>query len=123
MYRLIAPDVRGHGESSWSPSGAYGYADQASDLAAFVERLDLPHFTLIGTSMGGIIAMTYAADHAERLEALIVNDIGPDAEAGSNRITGSVGARPDSFPTLNAALAYRREVSNRKSTRLNSSHR
>jgi len=55
--------------------------------------------------------MTYAADDAHRLNALVINDIGPDAEAGSNRITGLVGARPDSFPTLDAALAYRREVS------------
>ena len=55
--------------------------------------------------------MTYAADHADRVEALVINDIGPDAEPGSNRITGLVGARPDSFPTLDAALAYRREVS------------
>ena len=110
-YRIIALDVRGHGSSGWSPAGAYQYADQAGDLAAFVDRLALSHFTLIGTSMGGIIAMTYAADHADRLNALVINDIGPDAEAGSNRITGLVGARPDSFPTLDAALAYRREVS------------
>src|SRR5258708_11563820 len=34
-YRLICPDVRGHGESAWSPAGAYQYADQAGDLAAF----------------------------------------------------------------------------------------
>jgi pimeloyl-ACP methyl ester carboxylesterase len=76
-----------------------------------VDRLELPHFALIGTSMGGIIAMTYAADHADRLNTLVINDIGPDAEAGSNRITGMVGARPDSFATLDAAMAYRREIS------------
>ena len=91
--------------------GAYEYADQAGDLAAFVDRLELPHFALIGTSMGGIIAMTYAADHGERLNALVINDIGPDVEAGSNRITGMVGTRPDSFATFEAALAYRREIS------------
>ena len=110
-FHMIAMDVRGHGESSWSPTGAYEYADQASDLAAFVDRLELPRFALIGTSMGGIIAMTYAADHADRLNALVINDIGPDAEAGSNRITGLVGARPETFATLDAAMAYRREIS------------
>ena len=86
--------MRGHGKSGWSPTGAYQYADQAGDLVAFVDRLALPRLTLIGTSMGGIIAMTYAADHADRLDALVINDIGPDAETGSNRITGLVGARP-----------------------------
>jgi len=110
-YRVIAMDVRGHGESSWSPAGAYEYVDQASDLAALVDRLELSRFALIGTSMGGIIAMTYAADHADRLNALVINDIGPDAEAGSTRITGLVGARPDTFATLDAAMAYRRDIS------------
>ena len=110
-FYIVAMDVRGHGNSGWSSTGAYQYADQAGDLAAFVDRLALPRFTLTGTSMGGIIAMTYAADHADRLNALIINDIGPDAEVGSNRITGLVGARPDSFATLDEALVYRREVS------------
>jgi len=32
-YRILAVDVRGHGESAWSPAGAYSYADQAGDLA------------------------------------------------------------------------------------------
>jgi len=110
-YHLLALDVRGHGESAWSPAGAYRYEDQAGDLAEFTRQLRLDKFVLIGTSMGGIIAMTYAADHADRLNALVINDIGPDAETGSNRITGLVGARPDSFPTLDAALHYRREIS------------
>src|SRR4249920_3096701 len=59
-FHLIAPDVRGHGESAWSPAGEYQYRDQASDLAALVAQLGLTRFTLIGTSMGGIIAMAYA---------------------------------------------------------------
>src|SRR6266851_4802934 len=66
-YRILALDVRGHGESAWSPTGAYSYADQAGDLAEFATRLRLDKFVLIGTSMGGIIAMAYAAGHAERL--------------------------------------------------------
>jgi len=110
-YRIVAPDVRGHGESAWSPDGAYQYGDQAGDLAAFVDRLELERFTLIGTSMGGIVAMAYIAEHGSRLNGLVINDIGPDAEAGTQRITQTVGARPDSFATLDEALAYRREIS------------
>jgi esterase len=109
--RLIAMDVRGHGESAWSPDGAYRYEDQAGDLAAFVDQLGLQRFTLIGTSMGGIIAMTYAGAHAERLAGLVINDIGPDPEAGTQRITQMVGDRPDRFATLDAAMAYRRRMS------------
>src|SRR6266436_64412 len=110
-YRILALDVRGHGESAWSPTDAYSYADQAGDLAEFADRLGLDKFVLIGTSMGGIIAMAYAAAHAERLLGLVINDIGPDVEAGSQRITGLVGSRPDEFATLEEAMAYRRSVS------------
>src|SRR6516165_1138583 len=92
-YRVLALDVRGHGESAWSEAGAYRYADQASDLAEFVKQLGLDKFVLIGTSMGGIIAMAYAAEH------------------GTHRITQMVGARPDEFPTLEEAMAYRRAMS------------
>ncbi len=109
--RIIAPDVRGHGESGWAPDGAYGYLDQAGDLAAFADALGLDRFILIGTSMGGIVAMAYAAAHGARLKGLVINDIGPDAEAGSQRITQTVGARPERFATLDTAMAYRREVS------------
>ena len=110
-YRILALDVRGHGESAWSEAGAYRYADQASDLAEFAKQLGLDKFVLIGTSMGGIIAMAYAAEHGEHLSGLVINDIGPDAEAGTQRITQMVGARPDEFATLEEAMAYRRAMS------------
>src|SRR5215475_6716870 len=107
----IAPDVRGHGESAWSPTAAYQYPDQISDLVGFVDQLGLDRFTLIGASMGGIIALAYAGAHPERLVRLVINDIGPDAETGSQRITQLVGDRPEVFATLEDAMAYRRSVS------------
>ena len=110
-FHIVAPDVRGHGESAWSPDGAYQYRDQVSDLAGLVDQLELPRFILVGTSMGGIIAMAYAEAHADRLLGLVINDIGPDVEGGSQRITQMVGARPEEFATLEDAMAYRREIS------------
>jgi len=109
--RIIAPDVRGHGESEWSPKGAYGYLDQMSDVAALVDRLELERFALIGTSMGGVIAMAYAAAHPRRLKSLVINDVGPEVEHGSQRITQAVGARPASFASLDEAMVYRAEMS------------
>jgi pimeloyl-ACP methyl ester carboxylesterase len=108
---ILALDVRGHGESEWSLAGAYQYADQAGDLAAFADRLGLERFVLIGTSMGGRIAMAYAAHHGARLRGLVLNDIGPDREAGSQRITGVVVGRPEDFASLSEAMAYRRQIS------------
>jgi esterase len=110
-FHCIVPDVRGHGESAWSPTGAYQYSDQVSDLEGMVTQLGLERFTLIGTSMGGIIAMAYAGAHPERLTRLVINDIGPDAEVGSQRITQMVGDRPEVFATLEDAMTYRRSVS------------
>jgi len=110
-FHIMALDVRGHGESEWSPTGAYTYHDQAGDLAAFADQLGLGQFILLGTSMGGIIAMTYAMQHGQRLRALVLNDIGPEVEHGSQRITQMVGSRPDQFTTLDEAMAYRREAS------------
>jgi len=108
---FIALDVRGHGESAWSRASAYQYGDQVADLAAAVDKLGLSRFALVGTSMGGIIAMAYAGAHAERLTHLVINDIGPDVETGSQRITQMVGSRPDEFATLDDAMAYRRQMS------------
>jgi len=108
---VIAPDVRGHGESAWSTTGAYQYSDQVGDLAAIVDKLGLSRFTLVGTSMGGIIAMAYAGAHPDRLTRLVINDVGPDVEVGSQRITQMVGSRPDEFASLHDAMAYRRQMS------------
>src|SRR5438876_1008597 len=99
-FHIVAPDVRGHGESVWSPDSAYQYRDQVADLAGLVDQLGLARFTLIGTSMGGIIAMTFAAAHAARLVGLVINDIGPAVEEGSQRITQMVGGRPGEFATV-----------------------
>ena len=110
-FHSIAPDVRGHGESAWSPAGVYQYSDQVGDLEDLVKQLGLEQFTLVGTSMGGIIAMTYAGAHPEHLVRLVINDIGPDAEMGTQRITQTVGARPEAFATLEDAMAYRRQAS------------
>jgi pimeloyl-ACP methyl ester carboxylesterase len=61
--------------------------------------------------MGGVIAMVHAANHGGRLNGFILNDIGPDAEPGTQRITQTVTGRPDSFATLEDAVLYRREIS------------
>ncbi len=110
-FHIVVPDVRGHGDSEWSAEGAYQYADQVADLEGFVDALALDRFALVGTSMGGLIGMTYAGKHPERLTHFVINDIGPDVEAGSARITQNVGARPDSFASLDEAVEFRRSTS------------
>src|SRR4029453_9920742 len=97
--------------SAWSPAGAYQYHDQVGDLATLVDALGFGRFTLIGTSMGGIIAMAYAGGKPARLQRVALTDIAPDTETGSQRITATVGSRPEEFATLDDAMEYRRQVS------------
>jgi pimeloyl-ACP methyl ester carboxylesterase len=65
-------------------------------VAALADRRSPGGFRLLGTPMGGMIALQYAGDDLDHLQRLI-NDIGPEIEAGSNRITRSAGARPSNF--------------------------
>jgi pimeloyl-ACP methyl ester carboxylesterase len=109
-YHVISLDVRGRGDSAWSPDGKYQMTDYASDLEGVVDQLGLATFSYIGTSMGGRIGMTYAAKNGQRLSRLILNDIGPDGEAGSDRITREAGKAPESFETYDAAVDYLRET-------------
>lgn len=77
-FYVLALDLRGHGDSSWvHGEPAYQVEDYVADLAAFVSLLALPSFVLIGHSLGGFVAMSYASAHSQRVRALVVVDIGP----------------------------------------------
>ena len=71
-YRVVAPDLRGHGQSD-APYTDYTMAEIVSDLQAIVEDLNLPEkFILVAHSFGGSIAVEYANAHADRLEKLVL---------------------------------------------------
>ena len=71
-YRVVAPDLRGHGQSD-APYTNYTMDELVSDLQAIVEDLKLPEkFILVAHSFGGSIAVEYANAHAERLEKLVL---------------------------------------------------
>ena len=73
-YHMRALDQRGHGDSAWAEPPAYSYERYAADLAEVVAKLDLRDFVLIGHSMGGTVAIVYAATHPGRVSRLIVVD-------------------------------------------------
>jgi pimeloyl-ACP methyl ester carboxylesterase len=77
-YHVIAIDMRGHGDSGWSPEGAYLVEDYEKDLEAFIAKLDLRGVTLLGNSTGGRVVQVYAGLHPERVARLIVEDVGPE---------------------------------------------
>ena len=77
-YRVIAYDMRGHGDSGWSAEGAYLVEDHAKDLEALIEQLGLRDVVLLGNSTGGRVVQVYAGMHPERVARLISEDVGPE---------------------------------------------
>jgi esterase len=92
-YRCVALDQRGHGESAWPPDGDYGTETYVADIEALVERLQLHQPVLVGQSLGGVNALTYAARHSDEMTALVVVDAGPQVRrGGAQRISDFISA-------------------------------
>lgn len=72
-WRVIAPDLRGCGRSS-RPSAGYAIEQYAADLRRLIETARPGPFVLIGHSMGGAVAMTYALAHPDELRAMVLVD-------------------------------------------------
>jgi esterase len=77
-FRVIALDMRGHGDSAWSPDGAYLVEDHARDFEGVIRALGLRRATLWGNSTGGRVVQVYAGQHPDEVERLIVEDVGPE---------------------------------------------
>jgi pimeloyl-ACP methyl ester carboxylesterase len=68
-YRVLAPDLRGHGDSEWATGGFYPTEGYVLDLAGLAERL--PPFPLIGHSLGGNIGLRFAALFPQKVTRII----------------------------------------------------
>lgn len=92
-YRLIAVDQRGRGLSAWDANPEnYNPLMYVTDMFTLLDVLALPSVILLGTSLGGFMAMLMAAMQPERVSALILNDVGPEIDPqGMARIQGYVG--------------------------------
>jgi pimeloyl-ACP methyl ester carboxylesterase len=109
-YHVYCLDVRGRGESAWGPAEGYGVDTYVQDLEAVRAALGIQHFTLVGTSMGGIITINYAPRYPERVDKVVINDIGPEIDpAGLQRILQYVGHAPEMFADLKSVVKYYRE--------------
>ena len=74
-YRVIALDLRGHGDSSWAIPPAYQIDDYVADVTALIAQLALAPVTLLGHSLGGFIALAYAIAQPQLVRRLIVVDM------------------------------------------------
>lgn len=70
-WHVIAPDLRGHGDSEWSKSANYSMAAYVYDLAQLVHQLKLSPVTIIGHSLGGAITVRYAGIYPEHVKRFV----------------------------------------------------
>ncbi len=106
-YHVLALDQRGRGESDWAPGGDYSSESFVADLEGFCQAVGLESFILIGHSMGGRNSMAFAGRNADKLEKLVIIDIGPDLDPkGSARITQEIKDVPEEFDTFEDVFAY-----------------
>ena len=109
--RVLAVDVRGRGHSARDPNPAnYTPAVYAADVAALMHALGIARAVFIGTSMGGLITMTLAAQRLDLVAGAVLNDIGPVlSPRGLARIAGYVG-QTATFSTWSEAVCHVRDI-------------
>ena len=84
-FHIVALDQRGHGDSDWSEAGDYDTPFHVADIQAFTDAIGFDTFILLGLSMGGRNAYTFAATYPQKVNRLIIVDVGPDIQAEGRR--------------------------------------
>ena len=92
-YRVIVPDVRGRGFSARDPNfNNYQIPVYLHDLLLLFAGLGVERASVIGTSMGGLMAMVLAAMQPQRVAGMVLNDVGAEVDPqGLERILGYAG--------------------------------
>lgn len=105
-FRILTYDQRGHGWS-FKPSSGYSPEDYAEDLRRILDELGWGQVILIGHSMGGRNALHFAQKFPERVEALVIEDIGPEGNPKAMQKTiDMVEMVPVPFQSKIAAKEY-----------------
>ncbi|MBM3220171.1 MAG: alpha/beta hydrolase [Candidatus Rokubacteria bacterium] len=114
----LALDQRGHGDSEWSPEMDYTTESQAGDLEAFVERLGLDRFVLVGMSLGGANGLAWAGRHSARLAGLVLVDVGPETRAAGAQKIAAFTAEKKPFDSLEEVIERSLAFNPRRDPRL-----
>jgi esterase len=96
--RCVAPDLRGHGDSEWSPVMDYRVATHAADAERFLRQVTVAPAVLVGMSLGGLIALRCAAEAGELVRALVIVDIGPESAGKFRAAPGRAGSGSGNGP-------------------------
>lgn len=114
-FHVMAFDQRGHGDTEWASDKDYSHKTMVSDILAFTRALGLDHFFLTGMSMGGMNSLSFTANNPERVEALVVVDVGPRVEAKGVQNIRDFMTNYREFDTLDEAAAVIHRFNPRRS--------
>ena len=93
-YHIIAPDLRGHGDSQWEASGNYTQISYVYDIAKLLQQKNMHDVTVIGHSLGGAIALMYTALFPERVKKLVaIEGMGPSPSLAAKQAEISINDR------------------------------
>ena len=120
-WHIIAPDLRGHGDSAWSADGNYEMTSYVYDLAQLIHQLGETPVTLVAHSMGGNVALRYSGLYPENVRKLVaIEGLGPSPKMMAERAAtpfavrwrkwiddkrAAAGRLPKRYATLEDALA------------------
>jgi pimeloyl-ACP methyl ester carboxylesterase len=108
-YHIVAPDLRGHGDSQWSAGSMYAPAEFVYDIAQLVHQHQLAPLRIVAHSLGGNIALRYAGTFPEDVERLVV------IEGWGGIVPGQ--ARPETPERMRTWIAGQRALAERQPRR------
>jgi len=127
-YHIVAPDLRGHGDSEWARGSEYSMVEYVLDLAQLLEQLAAFPVTLIGHSLGGGIVLQYSGIYPERVAQVVgIEGLGPSPtnivprlphqrmQAWINEMRAFAGRRTHHYATFAEAVQRMREANSRLS--------
>jgi pimeloyl-ACP methyl ester carboxylesterase len=107
-WHIIAPDLRGHGDSQWSQDGGYAMPGLIYDLAQLIHQRQLAPVTLIGHSLGGNIATRYAGIYPDNVRCLVsIEGLGLSPKAMAERLAKPLAERMRTWIEAQRGLAAR----------------
>ncbi|MGH8057886.1 MAG: alpha/beta fold hydrolase [Candidatus Entotheonellia bacterium] len=128
QYHIIAPDLRGHGDSEWARGSEYSMIEYVLDLAQLLEPLAGFPVVLIGHSLGGAIALQYSGIYPERVAQVVaIEGLGPSPDriaprppydrmqAWISEMRAFAGRRTHRYETLADAIQRMRDANPRLS--------
>jgi pimeloyl-ACP methyl ester carboxylesterase len=107
-WHVIAPDLRGHGDSAYSPSGDYSMSAFVYDLAQLIHGQRLAPVRIVAHSLGGNIALRYAGLYPEAVTRLVaIEGMGPSPAMQARRAETPVAERLTRWIEEERAMAGR----------------